>query len=131
MFALRRLRSCTLPAHMKALLTSAERQLALQDLQHAESLLHLSDRAGLTHENIVLMNSARSNILAALKLLLELPGLPETCTSASELILKAELALASVNSDGMDLSVRVADGLLLQSRVRIEGFAARFADTER
>lgn len=111
---------------MKTLLSTAERQLAIQDLQHAEVLLHLPMRAPLTRENTVWIASARSNILAALKLLLELPGLPETCTSASELILKAETALAAVDAAGADLSVRIADGLLVQSRARIEGFAAKF-----
>ena len=110
---------------MAALLPQSERQLAIQDLQHAASLLHLPDRTQLARHDVTWINSARINILAALTLLLELPALPETCTSASELILKAEQALASVDEEAAVLSVRIADSLLLQSRARIEGFAAR------
>lgn len=114
------------PRHtMKDLLSNTERQLAIQDLQHAASLLHLPDRTQLTHENAAWITSARMNILAALKLLLELPGLPETCTSATELLLKAEQALASIEEEAADLSIRIADSLLLQGRARIEGFAGR------
>jgi hypothetical protein len=111
---------------MEAKLPTPERERAVEDLEHAASLLHLSERTHLAHENAVWINSARNDILTALRLLLELPALPETCTSVCELILKAELALASVDLVAADhLSVRVADGLLVQARARIEGFASR------
>lgn len=111
---------------MEAKLPTLERERAVEDLEHAASLLHLSERTHLAHQNAVWINSARNDILTALRLLLELPALPQTCTSVCELILKAELALASVDLVAADhLSVRVADGLLVQARARIEGFASR------
>lgn len=61
---------------------------------------------------------------AACILLMEYPSLPQTLLSASELIVKAELALAMIDLTGNDLSVRVADNLLLEARVRMESRAA-------
>ena len=55
---------------------------------------------------------------------MEYPSLPQTLLSASELIVKAELALAMIDLTGNDLSVRVADNLLLEARVRMESRAA-------
>jgi hypothetical protein len=112
---------------METRLPAIEREHAVRDLQHAASLLHLPEKGSLGYKNSVWIDSARSNIFAALRLLLEFPGLPATCTSACELILKAELALASVDMTAADLSVRIADGLLVQTRARIEGFASRGA----
>jgi hypothetical protein len=110
---------------MDVKLPPAEREHAIRDLQHAASLLHLPERGQLNYKNAVWVSSARSNILSALRLLFELPGLPATCISVCELILKAEVALAAVDVSAVDLSVRIADGLLVQARARIEGFVAR------
>jgi hypothetical protein len=63
---------------------------------------------------------ARAHIHDACLLLEQHAGSAEALASAVELILKAELALASLSASKLDLSLRVADQLLLEARVEVE-----------
>ena len=91
---------------------------AITNLRHVVGLLDLprdtrsADRA--------CFDSARANVAAACDFLTEFPGLPQTPVSVAKLLLKAELALAAAGLSRSDLSLRVADSLVLETRVRIE-----------
>jgi hypothetical protein len=91
---------------------------AVTNLRHAVGLLDLSrvtrasDKAS--------FDNARANVAAACDLLTEFPALPQTTVSAAKLLLKAELALAAMDWSRGNLSLRVADSLVLETRVRIE-----------
>ena len=91
---------------------------AVTNLRHAVGLLDLyrntlaSDKA--------YFDDARANVAAACDLLTEFPGLPRTTVSAAKLLLKAEVALAAMDWSRVNLSLRVADTLLLETRVQIE-----------
>ena len=91
---------------------------AVTNLRHAVGLLdlyrntHVSDKA--------YFDNARANVAAACDLLTEFPALPQTTVSAAKLLLKAELALAAMDWSRVNLSLRVADTLLLETRVQIE-----------
>src|SRR4051812_42400535 len=91
---------------------------AVTNLRHAVGLLDLyrntqaSDKA--------YFDNARANVAAACDLLTEFPAFPQTTVSAAKLLLKAELALAAMDWSRVNLSLRVADTLLLETRVQIE-----------
>jgi len=103
---------------------SAEMKLVVEKLQRALQLLgvHARERQSLPEDPWI--QSARTNVLDACALLERNADRPESRTSAIELILKAELALASIDLSRADLSFRVADQLLLEARVRIEALNA-------
>ena len=91
---------------------------AVTNLRHAVGLLDLHRN---THaSDKVYFDDARANVAAACDLLTEFPGLPRTTVSAAKLLLKAELALAAMDWSRVNLSLRVADSLLLETRVQIE-----------
>jgi hypothetical protein len=91
---------------------------AVTNLRHAVGLLDLSR---ITHSSDkTYFDSARANVAAACDLLTEFPALPQTTVSAAKLLLKAEVALAAMDWSRGNLSLRVADSLLLETRVRIE-----------
>ncbi len=91
---------------------------AVTNLRHAVGLLDLSR---VTHSNDKpYFDNARANVAAACDLLTEFPALPHTSVSAAKLLLKAEVALAAMDWSRGNLSLRVADSLLLETRVRIE-----------
>ena len=92
--------------------------VAVTNLRHAVGLLDLTP---VTHSSDkVYFDNARANVAAACDLLTEFPALPQTRMSAAELLLKAEVALAAMDWSRGNLSLRVADSLLLETRVRIE-----------
>jgi hypothetical protein len=97
---------------------------AIENLQHSMQLLMLYERETSSADR-VWAASARSNILNACLLLEQQGGSAEARTSAVELILKAELALASISSLQGDLSFRIADQLLLEARVEIEATGSK------
>ena len=94
---------------LTAAVTNLRRAVGLLDLSGAT---RASDRA--------CIDTARANVAAACDLLTEFPGLPQTAVSVPELLLKAEIALAAVDLSRSDLSLRLADSLVLETRVRIE-----------
>jgi hypothetical protein len=91
---------------------------AVTNLRHAVSLLDLCPRPH--GGDKAYFDYARANIAAACDLLTEFPAVPQTAVSTAELLLKAELALASMDWSRVSLSLRVADSLLLETRVQIE-----------
>lgn len=91
---------------------------AVTNLRHAVSLLDLCPRPHAADKSY--FDYARANVAAACDLLTEFPAAPQTAESSAELLLKAELALASMDWSRVSLSLRVADSLLLETRVQIE-----------
>jgi hypothetical protein len=91
---------------------------AVTNLRRAVGLLDLSE--DLRESDRPFFNNARANVAAACDLLTEFPAVPQTTVSVAELLLKAELALASMDWSRVNLNVRVADSLLLETRVCIE-----------
>ena len=96
----------------------------IENLQRASQLLSLHHRETPSAGQAAWINSARANVLDAATLLEQHGDRAESRSSAVELILKAELALASVDSSDGDLSFRIADQLLLEARVRIQALDA-------
>lgn len=96
---------------------------ATENLQRALQLLGLHDRER-PSAHLALLHSARANVFNAASLLELHPDRPEIRSSVIELLLKAELALAAVDTDA-DLSFRIADQLLLEARVRLEALDAQ------
>src|SRR5262245_44309535 len=91
---------------------------AITNLRRAVELLDLSRN---THgSDKACLDSARANVAAACDLLTEFPALHQTTVSVVELLVKAEVALASMDWSRGNLSLRVADSLLLETRVQIE-----------
>jgi len=91
---------------------------AVTNLRRAVGLLDLASAARTSDRACI--DTARANLAAACDLLTEFPGLPQTAVSVPELLLKAEIALAAVDLSRSDLSLRLADSLVLETRVRIE-----------
>jgi hypothetical protein len=96
----------------------------IENLQHSMQLLMLYERETGSADR-VWAGSARANILNACLLLEQQGARAEARASAVELILKAELALASISSIQEDLSFRIADRLLLEARVEIEAMGSQ------
>jgi len=94
-------------------------KVAVENLQRALQLLGLHDRERRDAPEDVWVLSARTYILDACTMLERQDAGAEVRTSVIELLLKAELALASVPSSNADLSFRLADQLLLEARVRL------------
>ncbi len=99
----------------EAAVPNLRRVIALLDLFRADVERQREDRVSL--------DSARANICAACVLLEEYPTLRQTPVTVAELILKAELALAALDLSLNGLSIRLADTLLLETRVRLESLA--------
>ena len=97
------------PEMIAVAVTNLRRAVGLLDISQ---VVRPSDRAR--------FDSARANVVAACNLLTEFAALPQTAISVAELLLKAELALAATDWSRGDLSFRIADALLLETRVRIE-----------
>ena len=95
----------------------------IENLQRALQLLGLHERE-LPRPHVALVHSARANVFNATALLELHPDRPEIRSSVIELLLKAELALAAVDTPATDLSLRIADQLLLEARVRVEALNA-------
>ncbi len=93
---------------------SLRRAIALLDLARADGAVAPRD--------LICLNAARANAFHACQLLVGFPASEHTQVSVVELLLKAELSLAGVNLSGNDLSLRLADSLLLEIRVSIESF---------
>jgi len=91
---------------------------AVTNLRHAVSLLDLCPRPRAADK--AYFDYARANVAAACDLLTEFPAASQTGISVAEMLLKAELALASMDWSRVALSLRVADSLLLETRVQIE-----------
>ena len=121
-------RACTIPvssdAFCRAGAASALMHRVIENLQRAAQLLALHDREAQSSSQDAWVQAARAHVVDATTLLEQHGARPESRRSAIELILKAELALASVDSPGTDLSFRVADQLLLEARVRLEAIDA-------
>lgn len=98
---------------------------AIEKLQHSLQLLMMCERDSAASADRVWAGSARTSIFSACLLLEQQGGRTEARTSAVELILKAEIALASMSSQEGDLRFRIADQLLLEARVEIESTEAR------
>src|SRR5262245_51345933 len=100
-------------------------QQVIENLQRAAQLLTLSDREAPPSGQVAWIQSARANVLDAVTLLEQHGDRAESRRSAIELIVKAELALASVDSPDGDLTFRIADQLLLEARARIQALEAQ------
>jgi hypothetical protein len=96
---------------------------AIENIQRASQLLGLHDRE-LPRPHVTMVHSARANLFNACALLELHPDRPEIRSSVIELLLKAELALAAVDMADVNLSFRVAEQLVLDTRVRIEALTA-------
>ena len=99
----------------EAAVPSLRRVIALLDLFKTDVESQRQDR--------VCLESARANVCAACVLLEEYPHLRQTPVTVAELILKAELALAALNLSLNGLSIRLADTLLQETRVRLESLS--------
>jgi hypothetical protein len=106
---------------------------AITNLRHVIALLDLCKQdIAAQSKNVVYLSSARASVCAACVLLTEYPDVAQTRVSVPELIVKAELAVAMVELQRNDLSIRVAQNLLQETRVRIEATADReSSDRER
>jgi hypothetical protein len=104
---------------LTAAVTNLRRAVGLLDLYRDA---HASDRT--------FVDNARANVAAACDFLTEFPAAPETTVSVAELLLKAELALAAMDWSRDNLSLRVADALLLETRVRIESLDPFMSDED-
>lgn len=94
---------------------------SLRNLRRAIDLLNLVEGNALTKpSDVPWLHGARAKLFIACTLLEEAAYQPGTLTSVSELIFKAELYLASMDLRVNELSMRVADALLLQTRVKLE-----------
>lgn len=91
---------------------------AVTNLRRAVGLLDLS-RATRPSDKLHFDN-ARASVAAACDMLTEFPALPQTTASVAELLLKAEIALAAMDWSRVNLSLRVADALLLETRAQME-----------
>ena len=92
---------------------------AIENLQRVLQLLGLQG-PGRPRPHVALIHSARANVFNASTLLELHPDRAEIRASVVELLLKAELALAAVDTTNADLGFRIADQLLLEARVRVE-----------
>src|SRR5262245_137730 len=90
---------------------------AITNLRHVVGLLDLSGKVQANDR--VQFDTARANIAAACDLLTEYPAVPQTTRSVARRLLRAEVALASINGVQDNLCLRVADSLVLETRVRI------------
>jgi hypothetical protein len=94
---------------------------ALRNLRRTIEFLNLSGaQRSLTPSDRAWLQGACAKLSIACNLLEESPDQPGTLVSTKELILKAELSLAAMDLQLSDLSLRIADSLLLETRVRIE-----------
>ena len=94
---------------------------ATRNLRRTIDLLSLAEeRARSNVSDLAWLHGARAKLLIACVLLNETIPNAGTLTSVSELILKAETCLAAIDIDVDALSMRIADALLLETRVRIE-----------
>ena len=91
---------------------------AITNLRRVVGLLDLS--GDMRASDRACFDSARANVAAACDFLTEFPGLSQTPLSVTKLLLKAELALAGMDLSRGDLSLRLADSLVLETRVQIE-----------
>jgi hypothetical protein len=99
---------------------------ALRNLRRTLELLHLSGaQPSLTPTDRAWLQGACAKISIACSLLEESAAQPGTLVSTKELILKAEISLAAMDLALNDLSLRIADSLLLQTRVRIENLTGQ------
>jgi hypothetical protein len=92
---------------------------ALRNLRRALHLLALADEPTYPPADLAWLHSARTKLQLACDLLHESFQVPAT-RSVSELILKAEICLAAMDVKLNPLSLRIADALLLETRVRME-----------
>jgi hypothetical protein len=98
----------------------------LQNLQRSIELLDLlEETAKSSASDLAWLQGARAKLLIACNLLTESPNDRGTLVSVGELILKAELCLASMDLRVNDLSMRIAEALLLETRAKIESGSAR------
>lgn len=102
---------------------SARMKPAIENLQRVLQLLGMQGGER-PRPHVALLHSARANVFNAATLLELHPDRAEIRTSVIELLLKAELALAAVDTPNADLSFRIADQLLLEARVRVEALNA-------
>lgn len=98
----------------------ADMHQVIDNLHRASQLLAARGAAVQSSAEATWIQAAQADVLDATALLEQSGARPESRKSAMELILKAELALASVDSRDGDLSVQVADQLLLEARLRIQ-----------
>jgi hypothetical protein len=96
---------------------------ALENLHRALQLLGLQDRER-PAPYVTLIHAARANVFNASTLLELHPDRRDLRSSVVELILKAELALAALDTSEVDLNFRIADQLLVEARVRVEALNA-------
>jgi hypothetical protein len=93
---------------------------AVENLQRILQLLERPAREPQDLPEDVYAQSARNYVLEASALLAQHADSAEIRTSVVELLLKAELALASVDVSRAGLGLRLADELLLEARMRLE-----------
>jgi hypothetical protein len=92
-------------------------------LRRAIALLDFArDNGAVASRDLIWLNAARANAFNACQLLVDFPVSDYTQVSVVELVLKAEVSLAEMGVWGNDLSLRLADTLLLGVRVSIESF---------
>jgi hypothetical protein len=91
---------------------------AVTNLRRAVALLDLARDTDAGNQSF--LENARANVAVACDVLTEFPAVPQTAVSVAKLLLKAELALASMDWSRAKLNVWIADCLLLETRVRIE-----------
>src|SRR5262245_46914495 len=83
------------------------------NLLRAIELLNLVQGVRLKDSDVVWLQSARAKLLIACRLLEE-ANAPVTLVSVSELVLKAELCLATIDVQVNALSMRVAEAVLVE-----------------
>lgn len=94
---------------------------ASQQLRRAIDLLTLAeDQVRSRAADLACLRGARGNLRIACSLLSESAHEPSTLSSVAALVLKAEVCLAAMDVRMNDLSLRVADALLLELRVKLE-----------
>jgi|SRR5690349_17596578 hypothetical protein len=101
---------------------------SLNSMRRTIELLNLTEEGVRSSaSNLAWLRGARAKLMIACSLLDSESPQASTLVSVSELILKAELCLATIDVHVNALSMRIADALLLETRVKIENFHARAA----
>jgi hypothetical protein len=102
------------------------RLTGLRDMRHVLSLINLArESRALGDRDLAHLNTATDLVNSAFDLLASSSEAAHAALSVSDLLSRAEHALASVKLDAYDLNLRVADAILLQARVQFYGFAQR------
>jgi hypothetical protein len=92
----------------------------IRSFQRIGALLDLQPKRSDSPKDLAYLGGARAKVAEASQVLFDLPQGSKSVQSVIELTLRAEMALAMVSAGYAELSLRVAESLLQETRVRLE-----------